>query len=91
MKNKFKGYYKPTEAKIKTIWDRGFISIDANVLLNLYRYSDDTRNELLLKVREICRPTLAYCISPLNGWTKFEIKFSHLNLGLCQRKEDNFL
>ena len=31
------------------------------------------------------------CISPLNGWTKFEIKFSHLNLGLCQRKEDNFL
>ena len=52
MKNKFKGYYKPTEAKIKTIWDRGFISIDANVLLNLYRYSDDTRNELLLKVEK---------------------------------------
>jgi hypothetical protein len=52
MKNKFKGYYKLTEAKIKTIWDIGFISIDANVLLNLYRYSDDTRNELLLKVEK---------------------------------------
>jgi PIN like domain len=52
MKNKFKGYYRITEKKIKAIWDSGFISIDANVLLNLYRYSDDTRNELLLKVEK---------------------------------------
>ena len=31
------------------------------------------------------------CLSPLNGWTKFEIQFSHLNLGLCQEKGDSFL
>jgi hypothetical protein len=24
------------------------------------------------------------CLSPLTGWTKIEIHFSHLNLGLCQ-------
>lgn len=50
MKTKFKGYYKLTAKNISSIWSKGFISIDANVLLNLYRYSDDTRNELLNKI-----------------------------------------
>lgn len=46
MKEKFKGYYKLTDKQINQIWGSGFISVDTNVLFNLYRYSDDTRKEL---------------------------------------------
>ncbi len=47
MKNKFKGYHILTEGEIQNIWKDGFISLDTNVLFNIYRYSDETRRELL--------------------------------------------
>lgn len=47
MKNTFPGYCKKTEAEIKKIWENGIILFDTNVLLNLYRYSDSTRNTIL--------------------------------------------
>ena len=47
MKKLFRGYYKLTENEIQNIWKNGFISLDTNVLFNIYRYSDETRKELL--------------------------------------------
>jgi len=47
MKNLFRGYYKLNEKEIKAIWATGFISIDTNVLFNIYRYSEDTRKDLI--------------------------------------------
>lgn len=47
MKDIFPGYYKKNEAEIKQIWENGIIVFDTNVLLNLYRYSDSTRNTIL--------------------------------------------
>ncbi|MCE3074768.1 PIN domain-containing protein [Chryseobacterium gwangjuense] len=47
MKTSFQGYYKKTDDEIKTIWDNGLIVFDTNVLLNLYRYSDTTRETLI--------------------------------------------
>ncbi|MCY2686489.1 PIN-like domain-containing protein [Salinimicrobium sp. TH3] len=47
MKEIFPGYYKKSEAEIKNIWDSCIICFDANVLLNLYRYSERTRTILL--------------------------------------------
>ena len=47
MKSKFPGYFKPTKSEIKDLWDNAIITLDANVLLNLYRYSDETKDELL--------------------------------------------
>jgi hypothetical protein len=47
MKNTFPGYCKKTEVEIKKIWENGIILFDTNVLLNLYRYSDSTRNTML--------------------------------------------
>lgn len=47
MKSKFPGYFKPTKKEIKSLWDNAIFTLDANVLLNLYRYSDDTKEELL--------------------------------------------
>lgn len=48
MRKSLIGYYPPTEAELKELWKSGLIVLDANVLLNLYRYSDSAREELLL-------------------------------------------
>jgi hypothetical protein len=47
MKNTFPGYCKKSETEIKKIWENGIILFDTNVLLNLYRYSDSTRDTIL--------------------------------------------
>jgi len=47
MKNLFPGYFKEDEADIKEIWGKSLFVFDANILLNLYRYSDATKNEFL--------------------------------------------
>jgi hypothetical protein len=47
MKNIFPGYCKKSENEIKKIWENGIILFDTNVLLNLYRYSDATRDTIL--------------------------------------------
>jgi hypothetical protein len=47
MKDIFPGFNKKNNKEIKQLWDNGIICFDANVLLNLYRYSTDTRKALL--------------------------------------------
>ena len=46
MKNQFRGYIPYTEEDYKNIWKNDFIIIDTNVILNFYRYSDQTRNTM---------------------------------------------
>lgn len=43
----FPGYYKPHEGQFYELWQSCIFSPDANVLLNLYRYTLPTRNRLL--------------------------------------------
>lgn len=45
MRNLFPGYFEETEEGIKEIWSDCIFAFDANVILNLYRYSDSTRKE----------------------------------------------
>ena len=52
MRKLFVEYYDLSEQQIKNVWENSLIVFDTNVLLNLYRYNDDTRNEFL-KVIEI--------------------------------------
>lgn len=47
MKNRFAEYYELSEERINEIWDNSLIVFDTNVLLNLYRYNDDARNEFI--------------------------------------------
>lgn len=47
MKELFPGYSRKTESEIKDIWESGIIVFDANVLLNLYRYSNETKDTIL--------------------------------------------
>lgn len=53
MKDLYKGYQKRTVQEIKKIWDEGSITFDTNFLLNIYRYSENTRKELLRLVDKL--------------------------------------
>ena len=48
MKNKFFEYYILSDGeRIKKIWNDAIIVLDTNVLLNLYRYSENSKDDLL--------------------------------------------
>jgi hypothetical protein len=47
MRSSFNEFYGYTKVNIKDIWDQCIFVFDANVLLNLYRYTDPTREQLL--------------------------------------------
>lgn len=47
MKKLFPGYYRPSETDFASLWDNCIFVFDANVLLNLYRYSTETSAELI--------------------------------------------
>jgi predicted nucleic acid-binding protein len=55
MKSKFPGYFKLTDEEINSLWGNSLFVFDANILLNLYRYSDETRDDffkILEKVKD---------------------------------------
>lgn len=47
MKDKFPGYFSKSEDEIKQAWDTSLYVFDANILLNLYRYSSSTSKEFI--------------------------------------------
>ena len=47
MKKQFPGHFSQNKRDIRRLWDTCIFVFDANILLNLYRYSDKTRNEFL--------------------------------------------
>lgn len=44
MRELFRGYYRPSDEDFNRIWNEGIIVLDANVLLNLYRYPSHARD-----------------------------------------------
>ena len=53
MRKTFPGYYHPTEDEFAELWDNCLFVLDANVLLNLYRYSRKTSEEFLSILDEV--------------------------------------
>ena len=47
MKKLFPGYYHPTGSELSEMWKAALFVLDANVLLNLYRYSPQTRDAVI--------------------------------------------
>ena len=47
MKKQFAEYYNLPDERIKEIWDNSLIVLDTNVLLNLYRYNEEARNDFI--------------------------------------------
>lgn len=53
MKNLFPGYFIESEEKLKQLWDSCIFVFDANIILNLYRYSDATKKEFSQFLKKI--------------------------------------
>jgi hypothetical protein len=53
MKKTFPGYYRPTDEEFSNLWKDCLFVLDANVLLNLYRYSQHLSNELITIIKRI--------------------------------------
>lgn len=51
MKNLFRGHYPPSKKEFEELWSKGLLVLDTNSLLNLFRYSSGTRDELLELLR----------------------------------------
>ena len=47
MKSLYPGHFKPSDAEFQAMWQNNIFVFDTNVLLNLYRYSEATREQLL--------------------------------------------
>ena len=43
MRNQFTGYYRPSEEQFAQMWKECIFAFDANTLLNVYRYTAETR------------------------------------------------
>src|SRR5260221_13590828 len=60
MRAQFSGFYRPTEAEFRKLWKACNFALDANVLLNVYGYSEKTREEILSLLERlsgrICMP-----------------------------------
>lgn len=53
MRRKFLGYYRPTEKEFSELWKSCLFAFDANVLLNLYRYTAETKTSLLAILEKV--------------------------------------
>lgn len=53
MKSKFPGYFKLSEKEINELWENALFVFDANILLNLYRYSNETREDFFKILEKI--------------------------------------
>jgi len=52
MKNKFDWCLNPTKEELDVAWKGGILTVDTNVLLDLYRYHEDTRNSLVQSLQK---------------------------------------
>lgn len=53
MKELFPGHFRESEKNLRETWDSCLFVFDANILLNLYRYSDTTKREFLRILEKI--------------------------------------
>lgn len=63
MRKIFHQYFRPTETELRELWDDGLFSFDASVLLNIYGYSKDTREDVV----DLSRKTLSALGSHINS------------------------
>jgi hypothetical protein len=47
VRSEFPGYYRPIAEEFDKMWRTGTFVVDANVLLNVYRFSERARDDLL--------------------------------------------
>jgi len=53
MKDRFSWYSPLTKSEVDEAWDAGILTVDANVLLDLYRYHEGTRDSLISSIEKL--------------------------------------
>ena len=53
MKNTFPSFYQPSKENFQELWNTGLFIFDASVLLNLYRYPSQARQDLLSVLKSV--------------------------------------
>lgn len=53
MKNLFPGHYKKSKAEFKELWESAIFAFDTNVLLDFFRYSDETVEDLMATIEKV--------------------------------------
>lgn len=53
MKNRFSWHSPLTPKEVDEAWDAGILTLDANVLLDLYRYHEGTRDSLISSIESL--------------------------------------
>lgn len=105
MRSVFPAYFRPTADDLSRLWTSCTFAVDANVLLNLYRYSPDTRSELesALKAveeqlfvphqaaREFLKNRLSVTASQAEEYTKAAKLITDLASNLSDKKKHPFL
>lgn len=80
MINSFKEHFDYSPQEFKELWDNGIFCLDANVLLNFYRYSDKAREDL------------AEVLSSLGNrlWIPHRAAFEFFNRRCCMNQPPNY-
>lgn len=53
MRKAFGSFYRPGQAQMDGMWRQGLFALDASFLLNLYRYSEQTRADVLATLAKL--------------------------------------
>lgn len=53
MKNEFFEHFSLSDNEIKELWKNAVFVLDTSVLLNFYRYSEDSKNKFIEKIQEL--------------------------------------
>ena len=56
IKEMFKGFYQLSEEDFSEIWEHGTFVFDTNVLLNLYRYKNETSTAIIEIIKNLGDP-----------------------------------
>ena len=105
MRDIFPAFFRPTDAGYKALWKDAIFAIDANVVLNLYRYLNETRKQLestlsALKARlfiphqaarEFLRNRLSVTAGQATEYTKAIEKLTELASTLSDRRRHPYL
>lgn len=105
MRSLFPGQFRPSADRFKLLWADCIFAVDANVLLNLYRYSPETRAELertLSSVKErlfvphqaakeFLKNRLGVTVGQAEEYTKAIKAISDLSSILSNKKKHPFL
>jgi hypothetical protein len=83
MKSLFPGHFKLSDDELNHLWNKATFVFDANILLGLYRYSEETRREFL----KLLASLKARCWLPYQSTKEY---FDN-RLGVIGQQEDSYL